>query len=49
MTWANIINKVDTEKRDWAKESAKHCIDFENPYEWDKALLALEVEEKEEL
>ena len=42
MTWANIINKVDTEKRDWAKQSTKHCIDFDCPKAWDKALQELE-------
>ena len=43
MTWSNIINKIDTEKRDWAKASASH-IDFEDPKAWDRALLELEKE-----
>lgn len=38
MTWTNIINKIDTEKRDWAKQATKHCIDFDCPYEFDKAM-----------
>ena len=31
MSWANIIQKVDKEKRDWGKASATH---IQGPKDW---------------